>query len=78
MASRTVPIGDVAIGDRVLVLPGDRVPVDGVVVAGKTSVDESSLTGEWLKKIRTEESTEEKSFENGTVSSLGPTLLSSR
>ena len=45
MASKSVPIGDVVIGDRVLVLPGDRVPVDGVVVAGKTSVDESSLTG---------------------------------
>jgi Cu+-exporting ATPase len=41
-----VPIAEVQVGDFVLVRPGERVPVDGVVVDGNSSVDESMLTGE--------------------------------
>jgi len=41
-----VPVGALAIGDRVLVRPGEKVPVDGEVVDGKSSVNESMLTGE--------------------------------
>ncbi len=41
-----VPIEDVKIGDYVLVRPGERLPVDGVVVEGHSAVDESMLTGE--------------------------------
>ncbi len=41
-----VPVDDVEIGDIVLVRPGDKIPVDGVVVEGHSSVDESMLTGE--------------------------------
>jgi Cu+-exporting ATPase len=40
------PVGDVRAGERVLVRPGKRVPVDGVVVEGQSSVDQSTLTGE--------------------------------
>ena len=43
-----VPIGDVRVGDVVLVRPGEKVPVDGAVVDGASSVDESMLTGEPL------------------------------
>jgi P-type Cu+ transporter len=43
-----VPIDDVRVGDLVLVRPGEKVPVDGVVVEGRSSVDESMLTGESL------------------------------
>ena len=42
----TVAIEDVVVGDIVLVRPGDKVPCDGVVVQGSTSIDESMLTGE--------------------------------
>ncbi len=42
----TVPIGDVEIGDVFVVRPGDRLPLDGIVVDGESSVDQSSLTGE--------------------------------
>ncbi|HEY4390676.1 MAG TPA: heavy metal translocating P-type ATPase [Paenibacillus sp.] len=42
----SIPIEEVIAGDVVLVRPGDKVPVDGVVLEGMSSVDESMLTGE--------------------------------
>src|SRR5205085_930243 len=41
-----VPLDQVAAGDLLRVRPGDKVPVDGVVVAGRSAVDEAMLTGE--------------------------------
>lgn len=41
-----IPIEDVIPGDRLLVGPGDRIPTDGVVIQGTSTVDESMLTGE--------------------------------
>ena len=41
-----IPIEDVQIGDIVFVRPGGKVPVDGTVVEGNSSVDESMVTGE--------------------------------
>ncbi len=41
-----LPIEDVEVDDIVLIRPGDRVPVDGLVLEGKSSVDESMITGE--------------------------------
>jgi len=41
-----VPVSELAIGDRVALRPGDRVPVDGAVLEGDSAVDESMLTGE--------------------------------
>jgi cation-transporting ATPase V len=45
---RLVPVEDVRLGDVLLVRPGDKVPVDGIVVEGASAVDESMLTGESL------------------------------
>jgi Cu+-exporting ATPase len=45
---RDVPVEQVRVGDLVVVRPGDRVPVDGDVVEGRSHVDESLLTGESL------------------------------
>jgi Cu+-exporting ATPase len=41
-----VPLEEIQIGDSVLVLPGERFPVDAVILEGRTTVDESMLTGE--------------------------------
>jgi P-type Cu+ transporter len=43
---RDVPISDVRIGDLLRVRPGEKIPVDGVVVDGRSSVDESMVSGE--------------------------------
>jgi len=41
-----LPLAEVKIGDLVVILPGERVPVDGLIESGRTTVDESMLTGE--------------------------------
>ena len=43
---RDVPVEDVRVGDLVRVRPGEKVPVDGAVVEGRSALDESMLTGE--------------------------------
>ncbi|HEX2038253.1 MAG TPA: heavy metal translocating P-type ATPase [Acidimicrobiales bacterium] len=45
-AERSVPVDAVRVGDLLRVRPGEKVPVDGVVVEGQSAVDESMLTGE--------------------------------
>jgi P-type Cu2+ transporter len=47
----TVAVGDLAVGDLVLVRPGGRVPVDGVITAGRSEIDRSLLTGETLPLV---------------------------
>ena len=47
-AERDIPVDAVQVGDRVRVRPGEKVPVDGIVLEGESAVDESMLTGESL------------------------------
>ena len=41
-----IPIEDVKVGDRILVKPGEKIPVDGLILLGQSSIDESMITGE--------------------------------
>lgn len=41
-----IPVVDVAIGEQIVVRPGERIPVDGMVVSGTSAIDQSALTGE--------------------------------
>lgn len=43
---RDVPLSEVKVGDQLRIRPGEKIPVDGVVVEGATAVDESMVTGE--------------------------------
>lgn len=47
-AEEDIPIEDVEVGDVIVVRPGEKVPVDGKIVEGNSSIDESMLTGESL------------------------------
>lgn len=47
-----VPVANVRVGDKLLVKPGDVVPVDAVILEGQASFDEASLTGESLPELR--------------------------
>jgi Cu+-exporting ATPase len=48
-----IPVEEVLIGDTVVVRPGEKIPVDGAVLEGRSSVDESMLTGESLPVEKT-------------------------
>nr|WP_237708265.1 heavy metal translocating P-type ATPase [Exiguobacterium sp. AT1b] len=49
-----VPISELKEGDRILVKPGEQVPVDGKIIKGRTTIDESMLTGESVPVEKTE------------------------
>jgi Cu+-exporting ATPase len=62
-----IPIADIQRGDRLRVRPGERVPVDGVVLEGTSAVDESMVTGESIPV----EKTEGNHVTGGTVNGTG-------
>ena len=66
-----VGIKEVAIGDLVRVRPGERIPVDGRVVAGRSAVDESFVTGEPMPV----EKTEGDGVIGGSINALGTLLV---
>jgi len=49
-----IPTGEVVVGDMVSIRPGQKIPVDGVVVEGISAVDESAITGESIPAIKEE------------------------
>ncbi len=47
-----IPVEEVAIGDKVLVRPGEKIPVDGMVIDGTSTIDESMVTGESIPVLK--------------------------
>jgi Cu+-exporting ATPase len=66
-----VPLADVQTGDHLRVRPGEAVPVDGVVIEGRSSVDESMLTGEPLPVAKEATS----ALTGGTVNGTGSLVM---
>ncbi len=66
-----VPLEQVLVGDRLRVRPGERVPVDGIVLEGTTTVDESMVTGEPIPV----EKTSDAKVTGGTVNGTGTFVM---
>ena len=73
-ADEEVPLDAVQVGDRLRVRPGDSIPVDGVVVEGRSAVDESLLTGEPLPV----EKADGDSVTGGTLNKSGTFVMEAR
>jgi len=66
-----VPLDELAVDDRLRVRPGEKVPVDGVIEEGRSTIDESMITGEPLPV----EKTAEDSVTGGTVNQTGGFIM---
>jgi Cu+-exporting ATPase len=66
-----VPLEDIQPGDRLRVRPGEKIPVDGVVIQGSSSVDESMITGEPVPVAKEADS----SVTGGTVNGTGTLVM---
>ena len=66
-AEEIIPAEKVKVGDRIRVLPGEGVPVDGVIISGQTSINQAVMTGESLPVDKTEGDT----VSSGTVNQFG-------
>ncbi len=64
---KEVPIIDVQVGEKLVIRPGEKIPVDGIATGGETSVDESMLTGESMPANKVEG---DKVF-GGTINTTG-------
>jgi Cu+-exporting ATPase len=67
-AETEIPIDDVAVGDDLVIRPGEKIPVDAVVISGSSPVDESMVTGEAIPVTKREGDTVIGATINGTGS----------
>ncbi|SJN24628.1 Lead, cadmium, zinc and mercury transporting ATPase; Copper-translocating P-type ATPase [Marinilactibacillus psychrotolerans 42ea] len=65
--SEKVAIEKVEVGDRIIIRPGGKIPVDGSIISGKASINEATITGESIPASKT---VEDKVF-SGTISDTG-------
>ncbi len=68
---KDIPIEHVKVGDKLRIRPGEKIPVDGIVIKGKSSVDESMVTGE---PIAVEKKTGDKLI-GGTINATGSLVM---
>ena len=69
-----IPLSDVATGDRLRVRPGEALPVDGVVIDGRSSVDEAMLTGEPAPVLKEKDAV----VTGGTINGTGSLVIEAR
>ena len=71
---KEIPLEEVKVGDRLRVRPGDKIPVDGVVVEGRSSIDESMISGEPIpvEKVRKDDVT------GATINGTGTLIIEAR
>jgi Cu+-exporting ATPase len=69
-----IPLEHVQVGHRLRVRPGERVPVDGIVISGTTTIDESMVTGEPIPV----EKTDQANVTGGTVNGTGTFVMEAR
>ncbi len=69
-----IALADVALGDRLRIRPGEAIPVDGIVVDGRSSVDEAMLTGEPAPVLKTIGAT----LTGGTINGTGSLVMEAR
>lgn len=50
---RQIPIDEVRLGDKILIKPGEKIPVDGTVIEGNSAIDEAMITGESIPILKT-------------------------
>lgn len=73
-SEKDVPLDEVRVGDKLRVRPGEKIPVDGIVLEGKSSVDESMVSGE---PIPVEKSATD-ALTGGTVNGTGTFLMEAK
>jgi Cu+-exporting ATPase len=73
-SEQEIPLENVKVGDRLRVRPGDKVPVDGVVLEGRSSIDESMISGEPIpvEKVEHDEVT------GATINGTGTLIIEAR
>ena len=73
-AETVIPAEEVQVGDRIRVLPGETVPVDGMILSGSTSINQAVMTGESLPVDKTAGDT----VSSGTVNQFGTFEMEAR
>ena len=69
-----MPVDAVQLDDIVIVRPGDKIPVDGVIVSGSSSVDEAMLTGESLPVEKKVGDSKRAGYKRGSNSRINQTV----
>lgn len=70
-----VPVAEVLVGDRLVVRPGERLPVDGMLIEGQTQVDESMLTGESVPVAKYPDADAASTLTGGSINGDGRIVL---
>jgi P-type Cu+ transporter len=72
---KDIPLGQVKPGDRLRVRPGEKVPVDGVLLEGRSSIDESMITGESMPVEKSPDNNKNSKVIGATINGTGSFIM---